>query len=132
MQNLPEMMLHKVDRATMRYSLEARAPLLDYRLVEYLQQIPTKILTKGNIPKSILKDILYNYVPKEYFDRPKSGFSIPLKEWFKNELKEKVVYKINSLDSSIYNKKSIAKMYKMHLDGKANYQAFLFNLIQIK
>jgi asparagine synthase (glutamine-hydrolysing) len=132
LQNLPEMMLHKVDRATMAYSLEARAPLLDYRLIEYTNQVPTDILTKGDVSKPILKDLLFKHIPKEYFDRPKSGFSVPLKEWFKNELKQHVENKIATLDSGIYNKSNIKNMYKMHLEGKANYQAFLFNLIQIK
>jgi asparagine synthase (glutamine-hydrolysing) len=132
LQNLPEMMLHKVDRATMHYSLEARAPLLDYRLVEYAARIPTHIKTKGNESKPILKHILYNQVPKKMVDRPKRGFSVPMKEWFRNELKEMLLEKILSLDQTIFNQSKLIQMYNLHQEGKANYQALFFNLLQIK
>ena len=88
----------KVDRATMAYSLEARTPLVDYRIVEFSQKIPFEYKYKNGEGKNILKDILYDYLPKELFDRPKSGFTVPLKNWFRNELKE-YVYATLSKDS---------------------------------
>jgi len=88
----------KIDRATMAYSLEARAPLVDYRIVEFSQKIPFKYKYKNSSGKNILKDILYEYLPKEIFDRPKSGFTVPLKNWFRNELKE-YVYETLSLEN---------------------------------
>ena len=86
----------KVDRATMAYSLEARSPMLDYRVVEYAQKLPTSYKYVHNNQKRILKDILYKHVPKEIFDRPKAGFEIPFKEWFRKDLKDFV---LTSLDS---------------------------------
>lgn len=80
----------KVDRATMAYSLEARTPLVDYRIVEFSQKVPFKYKYKNGSGKNILKEILYDYLPKEIFDRPKSGFAVPLKNWFRNELKDYV------------------------------------------
>jgi asparagine synthase (glutamine-hydrolysing) len=71
---LPDDILTKVDRASMRYSLEARVPLLDHRVVEFAYSLPTEIKLK-NGAKSILRDILYKQVPKELIDRV--GDSVP-------------------------------------------------------
>jgi asparagine synthase (glutamine-hydrolysing) len=86
----------KVDRATMAYSLEARSPLMDHRIVEFSRKIPTEFKFIGNNQKRILKDLLYEYVPQDLFKRPKAGFSIPFKVWFRNELKDYVLEELNS------------------------------------
>jgi len=85
--DLVDDILVKVDRATMSTSLEGREPLLDYRLVEYISQLPIelKLGEKGN--KFLLKEIVHKYVPREIMDRPKMGFGIPLSNWFRTELK---------------------------------------------
>lgn len=83
---LKDDLLVKVDRASMRYALEARVPLLDHRIVELALNINPKFKISNGIQKFILKDILYDYVPKEFFDRKKSGFSIPLQRWLKADL----------------------------------------------
>lgn len=85
----------KVDRATMAYSLEARAPLMDYRIVEFSRKIPTSYKFKGNNQKRILKDILYRYVPEHIFDRPKAGFTMPFQLWFREDLKEYVISELS-------------------------------------
>lgn len=81
------MVNQKCDRATMRSSLELRCPLLDYRIVEYSRLIPVDYHNVKYGLKTILKDILYEYVPKEKLDRPKTGFVPPIKDWFRGELR---------------------------------------------
>lgn len=83
---LKDDLLVKVDRASMKYALEARVPLLDHRIVELAVNIDPKFKINGNTQKYILKDILYDYIPCEYFDREKWGFSIPLKNWMQEDL----------------------------------------------
>jgi asparagine synthase (glutamine-hydrolysing) len=83
---LPDDLLVKVDRASMKYSLEARVPLLDYRIIEFALNLPESFKFQKNTSKYILKSILYDYVPKQYFDRPKWGFSIPLSQWLKTDM----------------------------------------------
>jgi len=83
---LKDDLLVKVDRASMKYSLETRVPLLDYRIVEYSFGLPIDYKLKNGESKHILKSILYDYVPQELFNRPKRGFSIPLVKWLKNDL----------------------------------------------
>lgn len=84
---LKDDLLVKVDRASMNYSLETRSPLLDYRLVEFAFSLDENLRHKNGISKYLLKKILFELVPKEYFDRPKWGFSIPLGKWLKSDLK---------------------------------------------
>ncbi|RDC64109.1 asparagine synthase (glutamine-hydrolyzing) [Adhaeribacter pallidiroseus] len=84
---LQDDLLVKVDRATMRHSLEARVPLLDYRIVEFALNLSPDLKVKGGITKYLLKQVLYDFLPKELFNRPKWGFSIPLSTWLQKDLK---------------------------------------------
>ncbi len=83
---LKDDLLTKVDRASMRYSLETRVPYLDHRIVEFALNIDPSLKYKNGISKYILKQILYNYIPEKFFDRPKQGFAIPLNIWLGKEL----------------------------------------------
>lgn len=88
---LPDNNLCKVDRATMRYSLEARNPLLDVHLIESSFRIPFKFKYYKGDKKHILKDLAYDYIPKELLDRPKKGFSVPIDKWMREALKEELL-----------------------------------------
>ncbi|MBK8416164.1 MAG: asparagine synthase C-terminal domain-containing protein [Bacteroidetes bacterium] len=80
-------LLTKVDRASMRYSIETRVPYLDHRMVEFALNLSPDLKYKHGIFKYILKQVLYQYVPKQLFDRPKQGFAIPLNKWLHTSLK---------------------------------------------
>ncbi|QOP45834.1 asparagine synthase (glutamine-hydrolyzing) [Sulfurimonas paralvinellae] len=126
---LPDDILTKVDRASMAFSLESRVPLLDHRIVEFAYSLPIDIkLKKG--PKSILKDILYKQMPKELIERPKKGFSVPLKYWFRNELKDIVYDKIQNIDDR-FNKKYLINIFNEHQKGR-NFEYVLWNIMRIK
>lgn len=84
---LPGDILTKVDRATMSCSLEGRAPFLDHRLVAFGLQLPIDCKIRNGKGKYMLRKTLEKYVPKEYFERPKTGFGLPLEIWLKQELK---------------------------------------------
>lgn len=83
--------LCKVDRAAMKYSLEARCPILDVNVMEYSYKIPHQYKYYKGDKKHILKDIAYDYIPKEMLDRPKVGFSVPLDSWLRGPLKEQLL-----------------------------------------
>lgn len=87
---LPDDLLVKVDKASMKYGLEARTPLLDHTIVEYSLNIDESLKVKDGVAKYLLKEVLYDYVPRQLFDRPKWGFSIPLNDWLKTELRHLV------------------------------------------
>lgn len=101
---LPDLLLTKIDIATMRYSLEARSPLLDYRMIELGCKIPFNLKVKHGETKYIFKKALEPLVPKDNLYRPKVGFTIPLDSWFKGKLNP---YASNLLLS----KKSMIKEY---------------------
>jgi asparagine synthase (glutamine-hydrolysing) len=83
---LKDDLLTKVDRASMKYSLETRVPILDHTVVEFALNLDPALKVKNGVQKHLLKEVLYDFVPKEIFDRPKWGFSIPLDKWLKNDL----------------------------------------------
>ncbi|GGD10067.1 asparagine synthase (glutamine-hydrolyzing) [Hyunsoonleella pacifica] len=125
----------KVDRASMAYSLEARAPLMDYNIVDFARSLPTDFKYKKDNQKRILKDILYKHVPKEIFDRPKAGFTMPFKEWFKYELKDFILSELSEENlKSIPNIKSaeITKMINQHMNGSWNRYHIIWKLIVLK
>ncbi|MEP6582776.1 MAG: asparagine synthase (glutamine-hydrolyzing) [Ginsengibacter sp.] len=118
---LPDDLLVKVDRASMHYSLETRVPLLDYRIIEFSANLSSNLKMKGKEMKYLLKQVLYDYLPKEIFDRPKWGFSIPLKKWLKTDLffllekytSKSIIDKYNLLHYS-----EVDKLKKNYLAGK--------------
>lgn len=79
---LPDDILVKVDRASMAASLESRAPYLDHRVVEFAWTLPDAWKIHSRRGKFILREILSRYVPPTLWDRPKTGFGIPLHVWY--------------------------------------------------
>jgi asparagine synthase (glutamine-hydrolysing) len=123
---LPGDLLTKVDRATMQNGVEARVPLLDHRLVEFSLNLDEKLKRKNGESKYLLKQVLYEYLPKELFDRPKWGFGIPLNLWLSNELKPLLDQYVNQsvLEKfAFYKVDEILELKKQYLEGKT----FLFN-----
>jgi len=129
--NLPDEMLTKSDRASMRFSLELRVPMLDASLIEISRAIPNHLLLKDGRKKSILKDILAKHVPKALFDRPKRGFSVPISLWFRNELKGELLTLNEGLPPFI-NKAYVNQLVHEHLYLNRNHSYTLWNLMRIK
>ncbi|MES1197801.1 MAG: asparagine synthase (glutamine-hydrolyzing), partial [Chitinophagaceae bacterium] len=127
---LKDDLLVKVDRASMRYGLETRVPILDYRVVEFaLNLSPHLKINKGGTMKYLLKQVLYDYAPKQLFDRPKWGFSIPLVKWLKADLKwlvDKYCSKELIEEAGIVKYEQVSKMISLYQAGKNDY---LYNRI---
>ena len=124
--------LTKVDRATMAFSLESRAPLLDYRVIEFSRRIPVNFkYTKGN-KKRILKDILADYLPQNLYDRPKKGFGAPLNYWFRNELKSYVLDMLsdeNLKDIPNININRVKNLIDLHMTNKLDSSVLIWDLV---
>jgi len=124
--------LCKVDRASMSVSLEGREPLLDHRIAEYMARVPSAMKYKKGIGKYILKQILYKYIPKNIVDKPKSGFSVPIKKWLLGDLKGLA---IESLESKALEKDDIfhVEALKLIVDelkaGQLKSPALVWNIV---
>lgn len=116
---LPGDILCKVDRASMKYSLEARCPILDKDVMEYSYKLPHSFKYDRGIKKRILKDIAYDYIPKELLDRPKVGFGVPLDKWLRGPLKERLL-DMASYDflvkQDIFDADFVCKMLKTYME----------------
>ena len=88
---LPGDILTKVDRAAMKYSLETRCPILDKEVMEFSFALPHEYKYDQGNKKRILKELAYDYIPKELLERPKVGFSVPLDTWLRGPLKEQLL-----------------------------------------
>ena len=117
---LPGRMLVKVDRASMAYGLEARPPLLDYRLVEWAGLLPSGFkLTKGD-RKRILKAALTPRLGAEYVNRPKQGFDMPVSNWFRRADSPFVARLSDSnrwRECGLIDAKAVEKMLAAHKAG---------------
>ena len=80
---LPDDILCKVDRASMAVSLEVHCPFLDHRVAEVAARIPVSMNIRGRTGKYILREMLFREAPRKLFERPKSGFGIPVGDWIK-------------------------------------------------
>ncbi len=123
---LKDDLLVKVDRASMRYALETRVPLLDHRIVEFAMNLDPKLKIMGNTQKYLLKEVLYDYVPREFFDRPKWGFSIPLKKWLYTDLAFLINEYLNEGIINEFNVVDFAEVQKLVRKFKSGHD-YLYN-----
>jgi asparagine synthase (glutamine-hydrolysing) len=88
--------LHKVDSASMYSSLEVRSPFLDEDVASFALGLPNK-LRVGSQTKFILRQLLSEYLPRDNFDRPKAGFSVPIERWLNTSLRGKLLESLRYL-----------------------------------
>lgn len=116
---LPGDILCKVDRASMKYSLEARCPILDKDVMEYSYRLPHSFKYNRGVKKRILKDIAYDYIPKELLDRPKVGFGVPLDKWLRGPLKERLMDMASHdflVKQEIFDADFMCKMLRIYME----------------
>jgi asparagine synthase (glutamine-hydrolysing) len=132
---LPDCILTKVDRASMSVSLETRIPYLDHRLIEFSFKIPEEYKVRENQGKWILKKVLERYIPKDLFDRPKKGFTVPLAEWLAGPLRdwaEALLNEINLKKEGFFNSEKIIFYWKELLQGKSEYEREIWCILMFQ
>jgi asparagine synthase (glutamine-hydrolysing) len=85
---LPDILLVKMDIATMAHSLEGRSPFLSKELLEFAPGMPSGYKINGRTTKFLLRKLAERYLPPELINQPKRGFEVPLKKWVDNELRD--------------------------------------------
>jgi len=129
---LPDDILTKVDRMSMAVSLEARVPLLDHRIVEFAMNLPPNMKLNGSRTKTILRNAVKHLVPDLVLEKPKQGFSIPMKHWLRSSLKP-MMLDLLSKDSlnkhGYFDHQVVANWIQDHLDGRVNHSHRLWALM---
>lgn len=121
--------LVKVDRATMAHGLEARNPLLDYRVVEFTRSLPGPLHTGRIGAKPVLREVLHRLLPAELFERPKQGFSVPIRDWFRGALAPALHDALNGgwlTSSGYFRPGAVQALLNEHASGRRNHEFFLW------
>jgi len=122
----------KVDRASMANSLEVRAPLLDHELIEWVTGLNPELKLKGQMGKYILKKALEPHLPNDVLYRSKMGFSVPLAEWFRGPLKQRVKESLlgeSMRQCGIFNMGYVEHLVTEHQSGLRDYSASIWVLL---
>jgi asparagine synthase (glutamine-hydrolysing) len=132
---LTDDILTKVDRASMAASLETRTPFLDHRLVEFAWRLPMSLKIRDGQGKWLLRQVLYQYVPREMIERPKQGFSIPLASWLRGPLREwaeALLDKSRLEREGLLDTKIIRMKWEDHLLGRRDWEHWLWNVLMFQ
>ncbi len=129
---LPCDLMTKVDIASMAHSLEARQPMLDYRLVEWAAALPSHLKLRDRRGKCLLMDTYHDLLPKAIWNRSKMGFGVPIAKWFKTSLRDRTYDALLGPDAkchSFFRREAIETLVEEHMSGRSNQAYRLWNLL---
>ena len=131
---LPGDILTKVDRASMCASLEARVPLLDHHLVEFALSLPARLKYRDGQGKWLLRQAIRGRVPDRVLDHPKQGFAVPLKHWFRRELRYRLegMLRADSALVAYTDTGSVRRLVREHLSGRRDHSHLLWRLLALE
>lgn len=121
---LPDDILQKVDRASMAYSLEARVPFLDHRVVEFAWRVPPRLKLRNGRGKILMRKLLARHIPVQLIERPKRGFSIPLSDWLKGDLRrwaESLIKSNATAPESLLDRAGVLSTWNNFMTGRAEH-----------
>ena len=124
--------LTKVDRASMAHSLEVRVPFLDHKFVEWSFRVDSAANLQQGVGKFTLKKVLEDYLPHDVLYRKKMGFSVPLADWFRGPLQQKMQAAVLSermLSSGIFDETQLKRLVNDHSRGLKDNSAALWTLM---
>jgi asparagine synthase (glutamine-hydrolysing) len=131
---LPDAWLTKVDRTTMAVGLEARAPFLDRRVLELAFGLPLDYRVRGAEKKILLRHVLKRYLPAELVERPKRGFTAPLRTWFANELRDELNDRLSPRHLSrfgVFDVRATQTLLREQMSNQADHTQLLWALFHL-
>jgi asparagine synthase (glutamine-hydrolysing) len=132
---LADDILTKVDRMSMAVSLEARVPLLDHRIAEFALNLPPHMKLSHSKTKIIMRRALKRLVPDLVLEKPKEGFSIPMKHWLGGSLKPMMMDLLSQQtvqQRGYFNPQVVSSWIQEHLDGRVNHAHRLWALMVLE
>jgi asparagine synthase (glutamine-hydrolysing) len=132
---LPGDILTKVDRMSMAVSLEARTPLLDHRLIEFVTRLPASLKVRGGVTKYLFKQAARGLVPDEILDRPKQGFGVPINQWINRELRGRIRETLSeprARQRGYFEPAHVALLLDEHERGRRDHSAQLWALFMLE
>ncbi|MGH9905980.1 MAG: asparagine synthase (glutamine-hydrolyzing), partial [Pyrinomonadaceae bacterium] len=132
---LPGDILTKVDRMSMAVSLEARAPLLDHKLIEFVTGIPASLKLAGQEPKYLLKMAVRDLVPAKILHRPKQGFGVPIQEWINQQLRSRIrdtLSDARTRQRGYVDSRYVDKLLDEHERGRRDHSMGLWALVMLE
>lgn len=127
---LPDDILVKVDRMSMANSLEVRAPLLDYRIIEFAASLPSSMKIHGSTKKYLLKQAFNKVLPPAIIHRRKHGFTVPLGEWFRQDLREMAQEHLLGQDlAEFFNPAYLQRLWSEHQEKREDHGTLLWSLL---
>ncbi len=128
-------MLVKVDRATMWSSLEARVPLIDHKMVEFALNLPDRFKVRDGMDKWLLRRFLYRKVPRDLIERPKQGFSIPIGQWLKEDLREWTCDMLSPArlkSQGLFDAEYAGRLVEMHMNGIRDFKGLIWRMLMFQ
>ena len=132
---LPGDILTKVDRMSMAVSLEARVPLLDHHLMEFVARMPASMKMRGLEAKHIFKRAVSDLVPREILDRPKQGFGMPLQQWINDQLRERMretLLERRTRERGLIDERYVRRLLDEHERNRRDHSAQLWALFMLE
>jgi asparagine synthase (glutamine-hydrolysing) len=125
---LPGDILTKVDRTSMAVSLEAREPLLDYRLVDFAATLPVSMRLHRGEGKWLMKRAMRGTLPDDVLYRPKMGFVTPVSAWFRGPLSGEARRLASLADTGWFERATLERVAQDHIAGKRDHGRLLWQL----
>jgi len=131
---LPADILHKVDRTSMAHGFETRAPLLGRQIIEFAHLLSSDVKIQSGIGKSHLRQILRHYLPEDLWNRPKSGFSMPMANLLRKDLRSwasEQIYPSTRGRHDLFDYQQVRRSWTQHLSLKEDKSTELWNFLTL-
>ncbi len=132
---LPDDLLCKVDRTSMAVGLEARAPLLDWRVAEFAWSLPLAFKRRDDVSKVLLKRVLGRHVPHSMVHRPKRGFGAPVSDWLRGDLRpwaEELLDPARLEREGMLSAATVQPLWKAFQAGQRKWHTHLWNVLMFQ
>ncbi len=132
---LPDLNLAYSDKLSMACSIEARVPLLDNEVVDFMLRVPPELKIKGTTQKYLLRKAVKGLVPEDVIRRRKAGFGLPVRSWLRNELRDMIGDLLSEKrvrERGLLNPKEVTRILRANESGERDYTLPIWALLTLE